>query len=322
MKGQKPKLNCKNRSRFRLGYMGTPDFSVPALASLIEANHDIRIVYTQPPRPGGRGKKLQKTPVHKFAEDQGILVATPDSLKTAEAQKMLSSLNLDALVVAAYGLILPPAVLKTPKLGCLNIHASLLPRWRGAAPIQRAIMEGDNESGVCIMLMEPGLDTGPILSYKKITLNDHTTGASLHDDLAFIGANLINPTLIDFANGKIAAIPQSDKDAIYAKKLSKEDGHLDWSKSADELERLIRALNPWPGAWCILNDQRIKVHKASVMNIDSTISDAGTILSDDFTVACGNGVLKIIELQKTGKKVMTSLEYLRGNPIEIGSRFG
>ena len=302
--------------------MGTPDFSVPALASLIEANHDICIVYTQPPRPGGRGKKLQKTPVHKFAEDQGILVTTPNSLKTLEAQRMLSSLNLDALVVAAYGLILPPAVLKIPKLGCLNIHASLLPRWRGAAPIQRAIMEGDNKSGVCIMLMEPGLDTGPILSCEKITLDSHTTGASLHDDLAFIGANLINRTLIDFANGKIVAIPQNDQGAIYAKKLSKEDGHLDWSKPADELERLIRALNPWPGAWGVLNGERIKIHRASVLNIDSTVTDAGTILSDNLTVACGKGVLKITELQKTGKKVMTSVEYLRGNPMEIGSRFG
>ena len=302
--------------------MGTPDFSVPALASLIEANHDICIVYTQPPRPGGRGKKLQKTPIHKFAEDQGILVATPISLKTPEALKMLTSLNLDALVVAAYGLILPPAVLKIPKLGCLNIHASLLPRWRGAAPIQRAIMEGDDESGVCIMLMEPGLDTGPILRYEKITLNDHTTGASLHNDLAFIGANLINPALIDFANGKIDAIPQSDHDAIYAKKLSKEDGRLDWSKPADELERLIRALNPWPGAWCILNGERIKIHKASVMSIDNNFGDAGIIISDDFTIACGKGVLKVTELQKTGKKVMTSFEYLRGNPIEMGSRFG
>ena len=301
--------------------MGTPDFSVPALASLIEANHDICIVYTQPPRPGGRGKKLQKTPIHKFAEDQGILVNTPISLKTPEALRMLSSFNLDALVVAAYGLILPPAVLKIPKLGCLNIHASLLPRWRGAAPIQRAIMEGDDESGVCIMLMEPGLDTGPILSYEKISLNNHTTGASLHDDLAFIGANLINPTLINFASGKIAAVPQSDQDAIYAKKLSKEDGHLDWSKPADELERLIRALNPWPGAWCVLNGERIKIHKASVLNVDNTVKEAGTILSDDLTVACGKGILKITELQKTGKKVMTSLEYLRGNPMEIGSRF-
>ena len=302
--------------------MGTPNFSVPALTSLIKANHDICIVYTQPPRPGGRGKKLQKTPIHKFAEDQGILVTTPNSLKTPEAEKMLISLNLDALIVAAYGLILPPAILKIPKLGCLNIHASLLPRWRGAAPIQRAIMEGDDESGVCIMLMEPGLDTGPILSCEKITLDSHTTGASLHDDLAFIGANLISPTLIDFANGKISAIPQCDQDAVYATKLSKEDGRLDWSKSADDLERLIRALNPWPGAWSILNGERIKIHKASILNIDSTVTNAGTILSDNLTVACGKGILKITELQKTGKKVMTSLEYLRGNPMEIGSRFG
>ena len=160
------------------------------------------------------------------------------------------------------------------------------------------------------------------LKLRKITLGSHTTGASLHDDLAFIGANLINPTLIDFANGKISAIPQCDQDAVYATKLSKEDGRLDWSKSADDLERLIRALNPWPGAWSILNGERIKIHKASILNIDSTVTNAGTILSDNLTVACGKGILKITELQKTGKKVMTSLEYLRGNPMEIGSRFG
>ena len=306
-------------SQLRLGYMGSPDFSVPALASLINANHNICVVYTQPPRPGGRGKNLQKTPVHNFAEEHGILVQTPGSLKTQEAEEMLLALDLDALVVAAYGLILPQKILQIPKLGCLNIHASILPRWRGAAPIQRAIMAGDGESGVCIMLMEKGLDTGPILKSETIILDDDTTGASLHDSLASIGAKLINPTLIDFADGKIEPTYQNDSNAVYAKKLSKEDGHLVWSKSAEELERIVRALNPWPGAWCLMNGERIKIHEASVLNTLQHTQDPGKILTGDFSVACGIGVLKITAIQQPGKSAMDISDFIRGNPIQIGS---
>ena len=306
-------------SQLRLGYMGSPDFSVPALASLINANHNICVVYTQPPRPGGRGKNLQKTPVHNFAEEHGILVQTPGSLKTQEAEEMLLALDLDALVVAAYGLILPEKILQIPKLGCLNIHASILPRWRGAAPIQRAIMAGDGESGVCIMLMEKGLDTGPILKSETIILDDDTTGASLHDSLASIGAKLINPTLIDFADGKIEPTYQNDSNAVYAKKLSKEDGHLVWSKSAEELERIVRALNPWPGAWCLMNGERIKIHEASVLNTLQHTQDPGKILTGDFSVACGIGVLKITAIQQPGKSAMDISDFIRGNPIQIGS---
>ena len=306
-------------SQLRLGYMGSPDFSVPALASLINANHNICVVYTQPPRPGGRGKNLQKTPVHNFAEEHGILVRTPGSLKTQEAEEMLLALDLDALVVAAYGLILPQKILQIPKLGCLNIHASILPRWRGAAPIQRAIMAGDGESGVCIMLMEKGLDTGPILKSETIILDDDTTGASLHDSLASIGAKLINPTLIDFADGKIEPTYQNDRNAVYAKKLSKEDGHLVWSKSAEELERIVRALNPWPGAWCLMNGERIKIHEASVLNTLQHTQDPGKILTGDFSVACGIGVLKITAIQQPGKSAMGVSDFIRGNPIQIGS---
>ena len=306
-------------SQLRLGYMGSPDFSVPALASLINANHNICVVYTQPPRPGGRGKNLQKTPVHNFAEEHGILVQTPGSLKTQESEEMLLALDLDALVVAAYGLILPQKILQIPKLGCLNIHASILPRWRGAAPIQRAIMAGDGESGVCIMLMEKGLDTGPILKSETIILDDDTTGASLHDSLASIGAKLINPTLIDFADGKIEPTYQNDRNAVYAKKLSKEDGHLVWSKSAEELERIVRALNPWPGAWCLMNGERIKIHEASVLNTLQHTQDPGKILTGDFSVACGIGVLKITAIQQPGKSAMGVSDFIRGNPIQIGS---
>ena len=306
-------------SQLRLGYMGSPDFSVPALASLINANHNICVVYTQPPRPGGRGKNLQKTPVHNFAEEHGILVRTPGSLKTQESEEMLLALDLDALVVAAYGLILPQKILQIPKLGCLNIHASILPRWRGAAPIQRAIMAGDGESGVCIMLMEKGLDTGPILKSETIILDDDTTGASLHDSLASIGAKLINPTLIDFADGKIEPTYQNDRNAVYAKKLSKEDGHLVWSKSAEELERIVRALNPWPGAWCLMNGKRIKIHEASVLNTLQHTQDPGKILTGDFSVACGIGVLKITAIQQPGKSAMGVSDFIRGNPIQIGS---
>ena len=306
-------------SQLRLGYMGSPDFSVPALASLINANHNICVVYTQPPRPGGRGKNLQKTPVHNFAEEHGILVRTPGSLKTQESEEMLLALDLDALVVAAYGLILPQKILQIPKLGCLNIHASILPRWRGAAPIQRAIMAGDGESGVCIMLMEKGLDTGPILKSETIILDDDTTGASLHDSLASIGAKLINPTLIDFADVKIEPTYQNDRNAVYAKKLSKEDGHLVWSKSAEELERIVRALNPWPGAWCLMNGERIKIHEASVLNTLQHTQDPGKILTGDFSVACGIGVLKITAIQQPGKSAMGVSDFIRGNPIQIGS---
>ena len=306
-------------SQLRLGYMGSPDFSVPALAALINADHNICVVYTQQPRPAGRGKNLQKTPVHKFAEEHGILVRTPESLKTQEAEKMLLALDLDALIVAAYGLILPQKILQIPKLGCLNIHASLLPRWRGAAPIQRAIMAGDGESGVCIMLMEKGLDTGPILNSEKITLNDDTTGASLHNSLASIGAKLISPTLIDFADRKIKPSYQNDSNAVYAKKLSKEDGHLDWSKSAEELERIVRALNPWPGAWCLMDGERIKIHEAAVLNTSQHTLGPGRILTGDFSVTCGIGVLKITVVQQPGKSAMGVSDFIRGNPIQLGS---
>ncbi len=257
--------------------------------------------------------------MHNFAEEHDILVRTPGSLKTQEAEEMLLALDLDALVVAAYGLILPQKILQIPKLGCLNIHASILPRWRGAAPIQRAIMAGDGESGVCIMLMEKGLDTGPILKSETIILDDDTTGASLHDSLASIGAKLINPTLIDFADGKIEPTYQNDSNAVYAKKLSKEDGHLVWSKSAEELERIVRALNPWPGAWCLMNGERIKIHEASVLNTLQHTQDPGKILTGDFSVACGIGVLKITAIQQPGKSAMGVSDFIRGNPIQIGS---
>jgi methionyl-tRNA formyltransferase len=308
----------KKNSKLRLAYMGTPNFSIPALAALIESKYDICSVYTQPPRPAGRGQKIQKTPIHNFAEQKGIPVRTPNSLKTKEEQIRFSNLDLDVVVVAAYGLILPIEILEMPRLGCINIHASLLPRWRGAAPIQRAIMAGDDETGVCIMLMNAGLDTGPVLSSEKIRITDHTTVTSLHDDLASIGAALIGPTIDAYAEGSISPITQTNEDAVYAEKLSKKDQHLNWSKSAPELVRVIRALAPSPGAWSLINKHKVKIYSAEVVDTTDTSHQAGKVLSDDLIIACGRGTLKIKEVKKPGKNIMPTLDYLRGNPVKIG----
>ena len=308
----------KTNSKLKLAYMGTPDFSIPALAALIKSKYDIRAVYTQPPRPAGRGQRIQKTPVHNFADKKGIPVRTPVSLKTKEAQILFSELDLDLVVVAAYGLILPIEILEIPRLGCLNIHASLLPRWRGAAPIQRAIMAGDNETGVCIMLMNAGLDTGPVLSLERTKITQDTKATALHDTLASIGAALIGPTIDAYAEGSISPIIQTNEGAIYATKLSKKDEHLNWSKSAPELVRVIRALAPSPGAWSLINGHKVKIYSAEVVDTKENDHQAGEVLSNDLIVACGLGILKIKEVKKPGKKIMPALDYLRGNPVKIG----
>jgi methionyl-tRNA formyltransferase len=308
----------KTNSKLKLAYMGTPDFSIPALTALIKSKYDIRAVYTQPPRPAGRGQRIQKTPVHNFADEKGIPVRTPISLKTKEAQILFSELDLDVVVVAAYGLILPIEILEIPRLGCINIHASLLPRWRGAAPIQRAIMAGDNETGVCIMLMNAGLDTGPVLSSERTKITQDTTATSLHDTLASLGAALIGPTINAYAEGLISPITQKDEAAVYATKLSKKDEHLNWSKSAPELVRVIRALAPSPGAWSLINGHRVKVYSAEVIDTNENNHQAGEVLSNDLIIACGRGILKIKEVKKPGKNIMPTLDYLRGNPVKIG----
>ena len=236
-------------SRLRLAFMGTPDFAASSLRALIDAGHEVACVYSQPPRPAGRGHQVQRSPVHVLAEERGIPVRTPKSLRNAEAQAEFAALDLDCAVVAAYGLILPQPILDAPRMGCLNIHASLLPRWRGAAPIQRAILAGDAETGVTIMQMDAGLDTGAMLLKGTVPITAETTAGSLHDALAELGAGLIVQALDGLAEGRLTAEPQPSEGVTYAAKLSRDDGRLDWSQPADFIERQVRALNPWPGVW-------------------------------------------------------------------------
>jgi methionyl-tRNA formyltransferase len=306
----------------RIAFMGTPEFAVPILAALLEAGHEVAAVYTQPPRPAGRGKRDRKSPVHEFAEARGIEVRSPVRLRDTAEHDAFRALELDAAVVVAYGLILPPAILAAPRHGCVNVHASLLPRWRGAAPIQRAIMAGDTETGVAIMVMEEGLDTGPVLLMERVAITPETTGASLHDALAALGARLIVPALTGLLDGSLAARPQPAEGMTYAAKLNREDGRLDWTRPAVELERLVRALDPWPGAWCEIGGDRLKVLAAEVVHLGRLTNDPGTVLDPVLTVACGDGALRLTRIQKPGKGPMDSAAFLRGNPVPPGTLLG
>ncbi len=303
----------------KLVFMGTPDFAVPILESLIEAGHDVRAVYRQPPRPAGRGHKETPSPVHAFAAGRGITVRTPTSLKSAEEQDAFAALDADAAVVAAYGLILPRAVLAAPRLGCLNVHASLLPRWRGAAPIQRAMLAGDTETGVTIMQMDVGLDTGAMLLRESILLLPDATASWLHDMLAAMGARLIVAALDGLDEGRLTPVPQPGEGVTYAHKLDKNEGRIDWSRPAVELERQVRALNPWPGVWFDFGAERIKV-------LDAVLSPGtgapGTVLDDRLTVACGRLALRPTRVQRAGKAPMTAGDMLRGHAIPKGTRLG
>ena len=298
----------------RIIFMGTPEFAVPALEALHDAAHEIACVYTQPPRPAGRGKKLQPSPVHKLAERLGIEVRHPTSLKDPEEQGLFAALEADVAVVAAYGLILPQAVLDAPQHGCLNIHASILPRWRGAAPIHRAILAGDPGTGVTIMQMEAGLDTGPMLATVHTPINDRTTG-ELTEELAELGANLMVGTLIDLEVHK--PIPQNDDDATYAHKIDKAEARIDWSKPADEIERLARGLAPFPGAWFELDGERVKLLRAELANASGA---PGTVLDDELTIACGECAIRPLRLQRAGKPAMDRAEFLRGRPVAAGTK--
>jgi methionyl-tRNA formyltransferase len=299
--------------RLNIAFMGTPEFAVGALDALAK-HHNIVCVYSQPPRPAGRGHKLQPSPVHKRAEELGIPVRTPLSLKKDKAaQEEFAALNLDAAVVAAYGLILPETVLNTPKYGCLNIHASLLPRWRGAAPIQRAILAGDTESGVCIMQMDKGLDTGAVLLREVTPITGATTAETLHDALAEIGARLIVEAL-----DKIGALKpelQPEAGVTYAHMLKKDEGRIDWTKPAAETERQIRALNPWPGVWCETNGQRLKVLEAASAEGEGK---PGEILDRHLVVACGDGALLLKKIQPQDRKPMDGLSFMNGTHMNVG----
>lgn len=306
--------------KLRIAFMGTPDFSVGALQALIDSQHDVVSVYSQPPRPKGRGQQVQKSPVHRCAEENGIEVRTPLNFKENADVTAFEELDLDVAVVAAYGLILPISILNAPKHGCINIHASLLPRWRGAAPIQRAIIEGDKKSGVTIMQMEKGLDTGPEISKESIEITSDTTAQSLHDALSDLGAQMIIKDIDRLAQeGVLSSTAQSEEGVTYAHMLKKEEGRIDWNKSAQEIDRQIRALTPWPGTWCETQDgKRLKVLEAVLAEASSN-EQAGTIL-DDGVIACDEGSLSLVHVQPENKKPMDVKAALNGGYLAVGER--
>ncbi|MFC0341002.1 methionyl-tRNA formyltransferase [Paracoccus niistensis] len=288
----------------RVVFMGTPEFSVPALQA-IAARHEVVCVYSQPPRAAGRGQKPRPSPVQAAAESLGIPVRTPVRLKGAEEQAEFASLGADVAVVVAYGLILPQPVLDAPRLGCLNIHASLLPRWRGAAPIHRAVMAGDAETGVAIMQMEAGLDTGPVLAEARTPIGDEDTTADLHDRLAGMGADLIVKVLDRLP---LPAVPQAAEGVTYAAKIDKAEARIDWTRPAAEVDRLIRGLSPFPGAWCMAGGERLKLLRSRPAKGQGA---PGEVLGG-LVVACGEGAVEITEVQREGKRPMPTAEALRG----------
>ena len=300
----------------KIVFMGTPDFSVPVLDALVTAGHEVVAVYCQPPRPAGRGKKDRPSPVQARAEVLGLPVRHPVSLKSAEAQAEFAALGAEVAVVVAYGLILPQAVLDAPTRGCLNIHASLLPRWRGAAPIHRAIMAGDAETGVCIMQMEAGLDTGPVLLRRAVPIEAEETTGALHDRLSALGAEAI----IDALAGLDALTPevQPEDGVTYAAKIDKAEARIDWGQPAVEVDRLIRGLSPFPGAWTMLDGRRIKLLRSRVATGDG---GPGEVLGG-LRVACGNGAVEILELQAEGRARQDAAAFLRGTPVSPGVVLG
>jgi len=297
----------------RIAFMGTPDFAVPTLDALIAAGHEVAAVYTQPPRPAGRGKGLSASPVQKRAEEAGIPVRTPVSLKGEEEQAAFAALGLDVAVVAAYGLILPEPILAAPKWGCLNVHASLLPRWRGAAPIQRAILAGAARTGVTIMQMERGLDTGPMLAVLPAEIGRKTAG-ELIAELAGIGADLMVKVLAKLPN--VGRMPQREERATYAPKIGKEEAKLDFAQPAAQVERQIRAFNPMPGAWFAYESERIKVLAAEISELGG---EPGTVLDHGLAIACGEGSIVPTQVQRAGRGPMMPAELLRGFAIPTGA---
>ena len=306
----------------RLIFMGTPDFSVPTLLELVAHGHEIVAVYTRAPKPGGRrGLQLQPTPVEEAARRLGVPVLTPRTLKTEEALEEFRSFDADAAVVVAYGMILPQAILDAPKLGCYNLHASLLPRWRGAAPINRAIMEGDAESGVMVMKMDVGLDTGDVAMAERLAITDTMTAADLHDALAPLGADLMVRAMGGLARGGLTLSKQNEDGVTYAAKIEKAEARIDWTRPAREVLRHIHGLSPFPGAWCeIATDgepARIKILRCEPASGSGT---PGEVLDDRLTIACGDGAIRILELQRAGKAPMKAADFLRGTPLKPPAR--
>ncbi|WP_298822150.1 methionyl-tRNA formyltransferase [uncultured Roseibium sp.] len=305
----------------RVVFMGTPDFSVPTLMEIVGHGHDLVACYSQPPRPAGRGMELKKSPVHEAAESFGIPVFTPTSLKSEDEQVRFADLNADVAVVVAYGLLLPKAVLDAPQFGCLNLHASLLPRWRGAAPINRAIMAGDKESAVQVMRMEEGLDTGPVCMSESVVITENMTAGELHDHLSALGGDLMVRALAALSRGALGEKVQAEEGVTYAAKLSKQETRINWSQTAGDVHNHIRGVSPFPGAWCEMTlgtkPERVKI-------LRSTLSDGGgapgTVISANGApvIACVEGAIRLDELQRAGKRPMSGEEFLRGVSLSEG----
>lgn len=311
-----------NKRKLKIGFMGTPDFSVAPLKALVEAGYNIACVYSQPPRPKGRGHQIQPSPVHEYADSQGIPVFTPSTLRDKDIQQQFFAQELDLAVVVAYGLILPEPVLNSPKHGCVNIHASLLPRWRGASPIQQAIWADDKETGVSLMFMEKGLDTGPVIAEEKVLITADTTASRLHDQLSDLGARMIVDLVAKMSeNPAVPSTPQDDELTTYAPLLKKEDGEVNWNLRAASIDCQVRALNPWPGVYTHMNGKRIKILRTAQTTLDHE-SPPGTALDRDGHIACGDGtVLRLLEIQPHGSRPMDFASAVNGNHVEVGSVF-
>lgn len=305
----------------KLAFMGTPDFAVPTLAALIEADHEIAAVYTRPAKPAGRGQHIAKTPVQKLAERHDLTVRAPSNFKDKKDVEDFAALDLDAAVVVAYGVILPPRVLEAPRLGCINIHASLLPRWRGAAPIQRAIMAGDKEAGVTIMMIEQALDAGPVLLDRRVPITPRATAGSLHDALAAISAPALMAALDGLASGTLKPRAQPEDGVIYAHKIGKSEARIDWSRPSIEVDRMVRGLSPHPGAFFEVQGERIQVLDSEAVS-DGAAGAPGEVLDDGLLVACGEGAVRLLEVKRAGKGAMSARDMLRGFPIAPGARLG
>jgi methionyl-tRNA formyltransferase len=299
----------------KLIFMGSPDFAVPSLEALRAAGHEIVCVYSQPPRPAGRGQAERKTPIHQLAEARGLPVRTPRRLKSLEEQQAFAALGADLAVVVAYGLILPQPVLDAPRLGCLNLHGSLLPRWRGAAPIQRALMAGDKVTGVMAMKMEEGLDTGPVLLAESVPIAAQDTAATLHDRLAAAGAPLLTRAVAMMERGAAQFTPQSAEGVTYAEKITPAEARIDWTAPAREIDLKIRGLSPFPGAWFMLNGARVK---ALMSRAEEGKGAPGAALDDSLLIACGDGAVRLLRVQREGKGAMAAEAFLRGAPVRAG----
>lgn len=302
----------------RTVFMGTPGFAAVALEALIGSEHEIVAVYAQPPRPAGRGKKLRLSPVQETAEAAGLPVFTPEKLRGPEALDAFAALEADIAIVVAYGMLLPKAALDAPRLGCMNLHASLLPRWRGAAPIQRAIMAGDAETGVCAMRMTEGLDEGPVYARAATPIAPDETAETLHDRLAGIGADLMLSTLESLAAGRAEAAPQSERGIVYAKKILKSEAAIDWRRPAEEIDRQVRGLSPFPGAWFLRDGERTKLLLGAPERIGERLGPPGDVIDDSGLIACGTGGLRLKRVQRAGRGAVDAAEYLRGAPLTRG----